>query len=147
MAQSGITTLIVETASAEECPHEFLGDTADLVYFMSFAYSERYGSDHPLAKAAALLRRKRRIGLAPLLTFGDARTDDAEEERLLERLWQDAGPLAECARNVAGAIESNEELRELTEDFPELPDRLRELGAMADWAAERGAKVRLTYIL
>ena len=30
---------------------------------------------------------------------------------------------------------------------PELPDRLRELSDMAAWAAEQGARIRLTYVL
>jgi hypothetical protein len=38
-------------------------------------------------------------------------------------------------------------LGELTAAFPALRDRLDELARMAEWAAERGAKVRLTYHL
>ena len=141
------TTLIVETTAGEECPLDFLGDASDLVYFISFAHTERYGSGHPLAKAAAILKRRLRIDMAPLLTFGDARAENDDEARLLERLWQDAGPLDTCARAVAEAVERMPELRELTADFPELPQRLRELAAMAAWAAERNARVRLTYVL
>ena len=142
-----LTTLIVETTAGEECPVEFLGDSADIVYFISMAHTERYGADHPLARAAAVVKRQLRVNMAPLLNFADARVDDAAEEALLERLWQDAGPLAEAARNVAGAIEGTPELRELTAAFPELPERLRELSDMAAWAAERGAKVRLTFVI
>jgi len=141
------TTLIVETSGDEPCPHDFLGDTADVVYFISMAHSERYGADHPLAKAAAILKRKLRLNLAPLLNFADARTDNAAEELLLEKLWQDAGPLADSARAAAEAIEGTAELRELTAAFPELPERLRELSQIAGWAAERGAQVRLTYVM
>jgi len=68
----GPTVLIVETAAGEKCPLDFLGETSDLVYFMSFAYSARFGADHPLARAATVLRHKLGIDLAPLLTFGDA---------------------------------------------------------------------------
>jgi hypothetical protein len=88
-----------------------------------------------------------KIKIAPLLNFGDARADTSEEIELLERIWQDSGPLAEAARATAAAIESTPELRELTSAFPELPDRLRELAEMADWAAGQGAQVRLTYAL
>ena len=147
MSEAGTTALIVETTAGEECPTDFLGDSADIVYFISFAHSERYGADHPLAKAAAILKRQLRINLSPLLTFADARTENAEEERLLEGLWQEAAPLADCARQVAEAIEGTPELRELSADFPELPERLKELSDMAAWAAEQGAKVRLTYVL
>ena len=141
------TTLIVETTSDEPCPLDFLGDTADIVYFISMAHTERYGAHHPLAKAAAILKRQLRVNMAPLLKFADARTENAAEERMLEGLWQDAGPLAEVASTVAEAIEGTTELRELTGSFPELPERLKELARIAAWAAERGAQVRLTYVI
>jgi hypothetical protein len=141
------TTLIVETTADELCPVEFLGDTSDIVYFISMAHTERYGADHPLAKAAAILKRRMRLNLGPLLKFADARTDDATEEAMLERLWQEGGPLAESARSVAEAIKGTPQLTELTATFPELPERLRELSDIAAWAAERGAKVRLTYVI
>ena len=141
------TTLIVETTADEPCPIEFLGDTSDIVYFISMAHTERYGADHPLAKAAAILKRQLRVKMGPLLTFADARTEDAAEEQMLERLWQDAEPLSEAARSVAEAIEGTPQLRELTAAFPELPERLRELADIAAWAAEHGARVRLTYVI
>ena len=141
------TTLIVDTTADEECPLEFLGESADVVYFISFAHSERYGAGHPLAKAAGLLKRRLGVDLAPLLTFADARIESSEEERALESMWQEPAPLAACARSAAEAIEATPALRDLTADFPELPERLRELAAMADWAADRGARVRLTYVL
>jgi hypothetical protein len=147
MPEAPPTTLIVETTADGECPVDFLGDTADLVYFISMAHSERYGASHPLAKTSAILKRRLRIDIGPLLTFGDARAENEEEERLLDRLWQDAGPLATSARQAADAIERTPELRALTADFPELPLRLRELAQMATWAAERDARVRLTYAL
>jgi hypothetical protein len=140
------TLLIVETTAGEP-PVEFLGDTAGVVYFISMAHGVRYGADHPLAKAASIIKTRMKIKLAPLLNFGDARADTSEEVELLERIWQDAGPLAEAARNTAAAIESTLELLELTSAFPELPHRLRELAEMADWAAGQGAQVRLTYVL
>jgi len=141
------TTLIVETTADESCPIEFLGDTADIVYFISMAHTERYGADHPLAKAAAILKRRLRIELGPLLNFADARTESAVEERLLEGLWQEGAPLAEAACRAAEAISGETELRELTSAFPELPERLHELADMAAWAAARGARVRLTYVM
>jgi len=146
MSEPAATALIVETTAEGDCPLEFFGDSADIVYFISFAHSERYGSSHPLSKATRILKRLR-INLVPLLTFADARTESAAEEQALETMWQDPAPLAESARSVAQAIEATEQLRELAADFPELPDRLRELATMADWAAERGAKIRLTYVI
>ena len=141
------TTLVVETTADEPCPIEFLGDTSDIVYFISMAHTERYGADHPLAKAAAILKRQLRVKMGPLLNFADARTQDEEEEQMLERLWQEGEPLSQAARSVAEAIKGTPQLRELTVAFPELPERLRELSDIAAWAAERGAKVRLTYVI
>ena len=66
---------------------------------------------------------------------------------MLERLWQEASPVEQSARTVAEAIAGTPELQELTAQFPELPDRLRELADIAAWAAERGAKLRLTYVI
>jgi hypothetical protein len=141
------TTLVVETTADEPCPIDFFGDTSDIVYFISMAHTERYGADHPLARAAAILKRQLRVNMAPLLKFADARTENAEEERMLEGLWQDGEPLAEAARTIAEAIEGTAELRELTGSFPELPERLKELSRIAAWAADRGARVRLTYLI
>ena len=140
------TVLIVETTAGDP-PVEFLGDTADIVYFISMAHSERYGMDHPMAKAAAILKRQLKVNLAPLMMFGDAQPDNAGEEEMLEKLWQEPGPLEESARKAAEAIAGTEKLLELTSAFPELPDRLRELADIAAWAAEQGAKVRLTYVI
>jgi hypothetical protein len=140
------TILIFETTAGDP-PFEFLGDTSDIVYFISMAHSERYGADHPLAKAGSIIKRRLRIPIGPLLNFGDANAETSEERAMLERLWQDAGPLAEAATRAAEAIESDDDLRELTSGFPELAERLRELSAMASWAAEQGARVRLTYVL
>jgi len=141
------TTLLIVETTAGDPPIEFLGPTSDIVYFISMAHTERYGADHPLAKATSIIKRKLQIGMGPLLNFGDAQVTDTEEIALLERLWQDPAPVAEAARKVADAIEANEELAELTTAFPELPDRLRELADIADWAAEQGAQIRLTYVL
>ncbi len=141
------TTLIFETTAPEDCPVDFMGDSGDIVYFMSLAHSERYGSEHPVSRAAGQIRRRMGIDLAPLLTFGDARTEDEQEERMLEQLWQDAASLEASARAVAEAIEASAELQEMTSLFPELPARLQELAEMAVWAARRGARVRLTYVM
>jgi hypothetical protein len=146
MADESPTVLIFETKAGDP-PVEFLGDSSDIVYFISMAHSERYGADHPLAKASSVIKRRLRVPMGPLLSFGDAAAENAVEEELLERLWQDATGLAESARSVASAIESDEKLREMTSALPELPERLRELAAMADWAAEQGAQVRLTFVL
>ena len=111
------------------------------------AHSERYGASHPLARAGFILKRQLKVNISPLLNFGDARTESSEERELLDRLWQDPAPVYEAARTAAEAIDGTPDLRDLTADFPELADRLRELADMAAWAAEQGAQIRLTYVL
>ena len=140
-------TLVVEFDTDQVCPINFLGDSSDIVFFISFAYSERYGSDHDLARASSYLKRKLNIKLTPLLTFGDACVDDQEEASALESLWQEAEGLAHCCHRVSEAITETSHLKDLTKEFPELPERLAELAEMADWAAVKLARVRLTYAM
>lgn len=147
MTQPSPTTLIVETTATEDCPVDFLGDSADIVYFISFAHAERYGADHPLAKATSVLKRKLGIKLGPLLNYADARTENADEEEHLERIWQDPAGIEQCALQVADALQKAPAVAGMTDTLPELPDRLRELAEMAAWAKEQGAKMRLTYVI
>jgi hypothetical protein len=48
---------------------------------------------------------------------------------------------------VAAIDNSHVQLHELTAGFPALRDHLDDLARMVQWAAERGAKVRLTFEL
>lgn len=129
-----------------ELPPAFSGDTAPLVYFLSFAFAARYGAQHELARLAVLLQRPpHQIDLRPLLTFADRDTEDAFDQRELERVWQDAPPLAVCCERVVAAIDADKQARALLRDVPTLRDRLDELRRLAIWAAARGARIRLTY--
>src|SRR3990170_8436003 len=99
-------TLFVETDPPGD--ESLAGDTAPLVYFLSFAFAARYGAQHELTKASLLLRGgEHKIDLKPLLTFADRDADDPADQRELERVWQDAGPLAECCRRVVQAIDAD----------------------------------------
>ena len=139
--------LIVEFDPPGEAP-AFTGDTAPLVYFLSFAFAARYGAQHELTRASLLLRGgEHKIDLKPLLTFADREPDDPADERELERVWQDAGPLAECCRRVVAAIDADAAIREHLREFPALRDLIEELGRIASWAAETGRRVRLTFTL
>lgn len=142
-----MTTLVVETTAQEECPHRLSSSGAELVYFLSFAAAERYGAQHELSQAAAILKRQMRLNLAPLLTFTDARVESEADRQELERLWQDPRQLADCCRQVVDAIARDGRLQELVADFPELPVQLEELAQIAEWAAEKRAKVRITFTL
>ncbi len=142
-----MTMLLVETTAVDVPPVDFQGDTAPLVYFMSFAAAERFGAQHELAQAASLLKRQLKIDLTPLLRFSSAEVEDASDVEELEALWQDALPLAEAATRVADALRSHPRLRELVAPYSGLADRLEELAAIARWAAEQGARIRLTYLL
>lgn len=138
--------LIVETSAGEPHPG-FTGPALDLLTFLTFAASERYGALHPLSGVANLLRRKHSIDIMPLLTFGDAVPEDDEDRRELERIWQDPATLAACCEAVAGAIRATPRLQELAAVAPALLPRLDDLAGIARWAAERDARVRLTYRL
>jgi hypothetical protein len=127
---------------------DFTSDTADLVYFLSWAYSSRYGANHDLSIAAVILRSEFKIDLQPLLTFADRSVEDPADEEALERAWQDAAPLAECCARVAEALAGDEKrIAALREDYPALITNIAELGHIARWAEERGARIRVTYQL
>jgi hypothetical protein len=135
--------LIVETRPGP-CPLGFSGDTGDLVWFLSFAAVEQFGSQHELSRAAFLLRHKHKVRLRHLLNFAAA-DDDAEE---LEHAWQPAAGLAEAATAAHTAMTSGDaEIETSIAEFPGLPVRMAELAAIAKWAAEQDGQVRLTYVL
>jgi hypothetical protein len=127
---------------------DFTSDTADLVYFLSWAFATRYGANHEMSIAALILRGEFKIDLSPLLTFADRKVEDADDAETLEKAWQDAGPLAECCAKITAALASNERrLTSLQEDYPTLPASLDELGRIASWAEERHARIRLSYAM
>jgi hypothetical protein len=138
--------LIVELDPPLETPVSFSSDTAPLVYFLSFAFAARYGSQHELTKAALLLRGgAHKLDLKPLLTFADRDAEEPVDQRDLERAWQDAVPLAECCRAVVAAIDADAAVRDLLVDFPTLRDLLDELSRIAAYAAAEDRRIRLTY--
>lgn len=156
MAPSGIGAvepaggrgLFVEFQTDEPCPFGFLGDPTVVLFFISWAFSMRFGGMHELAQAAMHLQRRHKVDLKPLLTYADRDAESDDDRRELERAWQDGAPLAASAQAVATALESDDaELRQLTAGYEELAPRLRELAAMCDWAASRGAAVRLSFWL
>lgn len=145
-------TVFFEAEAADRCPVAFGGDTADLVYFLSFAFSARYGAQHELTTLALRLRGgDDKIDLTPLLTFADRNPEDPADERELQRAWQDAAPLAACCRQVVAALDrldrDDPHVRATLARYPALRDRIAELGRMAEWAAARGARVRITFEL
>lgn len=118
------------------------------MYFLSLAFATRYGAQHDLSHLALLLRGEHKIDLGPLTTFAGRDVEVAADARELERVWQDAAPLADTLRRVNDALDSGDErIRELTAGTPDLRARLGDLGRMASWAAERGARVRLSFDL
>jgi hypothetical protein len=127
---------------------QFAADSSDLVYFLSWAFSQRYGANHELSIAALILRGEYKVDLSPLLTFADRTVEDPADAEALERAWQDPGPLAETCRAVVAALAGGERrLADLQEDYPSLRSNIEELAEIAAWAAERGARVRVTYVL
>jgi hypothetical protein len=127
---------------------EFERETADLVYFLSWAFSARYGGNHEMSIAALILRGEFKIDTVPLLTFADRNIEEPSDAETLERSWQDAAPLAECCRLVAAALGSEEKrLAALNEEYPALRQNIEALGEKAAWAAEHGSRIRVTYEL
>ena len=124
------------------------GDASDLVYFLSFAFSQRYGASHELSIAALALRGEFKINTGPLLTFADRSVEEPADEEALQRAWQDAMPLAECCRAVAAALLSDDKrMTSLRDDYPRLPELVGQLGECAAWAATGGLRIRVTYDL
>jgi hypothetical protein len=133
-------------------PHDggrqFSADTSNLVFFLSWAFSQRYGANHELSMAALILRGEFKIDLSPLLTFADRNVEDPADAEALERAWQDPEPLAETCLAVVAALAGGERrLADLQEDYPGLRSNIEELAEIAGWAAERGARIRVTYVL
>ena len=129
-------------------PVGFLGDPSIVLFFQSWAFSARMGGQHELARAANHLQRALKINLKPLYRYADRDVETAEDARELEQSWQATSELAGCARAVAGAWEAPDEtLAPLVVGYEHLAVRLRELAAMCDWAAERDARVRMSFDL
>ena len=126
----------------------FETDTSELVFFLSWAFSQRYGANHEMSLAALILRGEYKIDLLPLLTFADRDVEDAADADVLERSWQDAAPLAECCEQVAAALRGEDRrLSDLREDYPNRAGNIEDLGHIAAWAAGQGARIRVTYEL
>jgi hypothetical protein len=143
-----MTQLFFETDPPGVCPIAFGGPSDVLVHFLSLAFSTRYGSLHPLSQLALLLRGEMKIDLGPITTFADRNVEEEEDRIELERVWQGAAPLAGSIRRIVEALASGDErIAVLTEDAPTLHARMEELGRMAEWAAARGARVRLSFEL
>lgn len=144
----GVPSFYFETDAAEPCPIELGGPGDVLVYFLSLAFSTRYGSLHPLSQLALLLRGDLKIDLVPLTTFADRDVEVEADQVELDRVWQDAAPLLATLDGVTTALASaDERIALLTEDAPDLAARLGDLQRMAAWAAARNARVRMTFEL
>jgi hypothetical protein len=122
------------------------GDSSDLVYFLSWAFSARYGGNHEMSVASLVLRGEFGIDLKPLLTFADREVEMDADAEMLDRAWQDPGPLADCCDQVAKAFRSGERrLAAVAEQYPRLVDEIQELGQIAGWAAANGLRLRVTF--
>jgi hypothetical protein len=140
--------LHIETDPPIEPPPVLVGDSSQLVYFLSFAFAARYGAQHRLTKAAQLLKGgEHKIALKPLLTFADRKAEVEADRQELQRIWQDAAPLAQCCRAVVAALESDPAIQECVADFPHILPLLKGLAGVSQRVAEAGAKIRLTFSL
>jgi hypothetical protein len=140
--------IVLDFDPAPEQPPEFEGDSSDLVYFLSWAFSARYGANHELSVASLVLRGEFKIDLRPLLTFADREAEEPADEEALERAWQDAEPLADCCAQATAALNSDDpKLRALQEDYPNLRANIAELERLARWAMQQDLRIRVTYVL
>src|SRR5690606_20244380 len=100
------------------------------------------------SEAALILRNEHKIDMTPLLTFADRDVEEPGDQEVLDRSWQDAAPLAECCRQVVESLRGDDpRLRDLVAEYPELTANIEALGKIAAWAAERDARIRVTYEL
>jgi hypothetical protein len=140
--------LVVEFDTPEVCPLVFRDDANLVLFFISWAYSIRFGGMHELAQAALHLQRRHKVDLRPLLTFADREVEDPDDQFALDHAWQDAAALALACRATAAALETDDAtLHALLEGYEALAARLRDLATLCDWGAARGAPVRLTFTL
>jgi hypothetical protein len=140
--------IVLDFDPAQAGAPDFSSDTSDLVYFLSWAFATRYGANHELSLAALVLRGEYGVDLSPLLTFADRITEDQDDVEALEQAWQDARPLTECCDLVAKALSGDDaHLADVREEYPALRGNIEQLGRIAGWAAERGARIRVTYVL
>jgi hypothetical protein len=124
----------------------FSGESDSLVYFLSWAFSARYGASHELSEASMLLRGEFGIDMRSLLTFADRAVEMEADAEMLEKAWQDAAPLADACQQVADAMESDDaRLVAIREDYPALRGQVAELGKIAMAAARHGARIRVTF--
>ena len=141
-------TLYFEVDGDGRCPVEFGGPSDVLVYFLSLVFATRYGSQHDLSRLALLLRGERKIDMSPLSKFADRNVEEEADAKDLERAWQEAAPLAKTLHDVNDALDSGDErIAAMIAESPDLRPRLGDLQRMAEWAAERPYRVRLTYDL
>ncbi len=140
--------IILDFDPAWDGAPSFGGATDDLVYFLSWAFSARYGANHEMSLASLVLRGEFGIDLKPLLTFADRDVEMEADAEQLERAWQDAAPLAETCLQIADALAGEEKrLVALQEDYPALRGTIVELGQIAAAAAAHGSRIRVTFEL
>lgn len=137
----------VEFDTDAVCPFPFTDDPIIVLFFASWAYSADFGGAHELAQASQILRRAG-TDLKPILRYADRNVETEVDRRELERSWQPAADLAGCARAIADRWERpRPDLAPLVLGYEHLAPRLRELAMMCDWAAARGANVRISFDL
>lgn len=142
-----MSRLFVESDAAEAGPFTFSGDSGELLALLSFGIAEPHGSQHALTEFVRALQRDHGVDVTALLTFYDRDVEDAIDEANLEAAWQDAAALHDCLVAVHEALSANARLRGYLTPFPSIPRGLEELQAMAAWAAQREARIRISFSL
>ena len=139
--------LFVESDAPEPLPIQFHTDPRDLLALLSFGVAAPFGSMHPLTQLVRHLTMECQLDLAPLLTFYDREVADAVDAANLAAAWQPATPLRDCVAAARAAIAADERAGALLAGFESIPALLADLERMAQWAADRGARIRLSFSL
>ena len=140
-------TLYVESDATEPGPFRLQDDGEALLALISFGVAEPLGGQHPLTEFVRRLKREHKVDVAALLTFYDRKVEDAEDESRLEAAWQPAAGLRDCLDSVAAALSADSALASYLAETPEVPAQLLQLRGMAAWAAARGARIRISFLL
>lgn len=123
----------------------FSVETIDLLALLSFGYAEPFGSQHQLTLFVRRLRQQHGIDITPLMTFYDRDVTDDEDLANLEAAWQPAAALSATLQATLAALSDDAKTAALLDGFDQLNILLPELSAMADWAAAREARIRLSF--
>ena len=135
----------MEFDTPEVCPLVFRDDANLVLFFISWAYSVRFGGMHELAQAALHLQRRHKVDLRPLLTFADREVEDPDDQFALDHAWQDAVRCCVCRATATPRLDdatcaASSKLRGLAA-------RLRDLATSATASSATRRAAQFTWLI